>query len=1162
MATRVSGDLGLTGQPLIRRLRKEAPGKSGRARFIGLKRSSALSDVEDRGESLNNILRKLSITESAETNQYGGPYNALDWNVTSDFVDEGIDRSFLSRLAGASVGGGSLGSTVSKTPRIRIQDRINFLDSFYGNGTYPGLHSGPSAQFYRPPVTPQHIGFIKFSFNSGTGVVTVSELKDTDGTTNLSESAILGTESAVILDLDQYETAEGLVINLSGLGISLRLTKSPTSWTVEGASAISKLSGIQSATGDFSNLVFKLIRPYSVRNKPLWFTQSPNDADTTLSDGNLDDNNQSTSSKVLVNSSGNILPYIEKGYWFTRAWIESRWTSAEQALLVANSSGGSDSIIVEDSNFRWQQPPSPLRVYQYNWGIRWDGYLRITPGTYALEVQTNVQVKIDMAIDSDATSWVEVFSVDGYSAQQSEQTYLSKVTFNTDQLSDQYKYGYSDSWVAYVPITIRMYHGATDSIALDEIVPTEPNLFIKTTSVSSTIEFYSEEHIVDIDGSAVTGSTLDQVIDILEDTDASVSYSLVAQGDSILASPISIALAISIDPNTGAKNVTTTTSVDAGTYTLRISPLRTSEFNDNLTPLWKGRIASPDEAYVSYSDLTDGSYSPDVQRVGFDTRPTWWKVSEGHPYDTDPNAIDGDNTPLDGFLENNFNSSLRSPALGLGLYGDGGSSLTGTVEISGDTMTGTSTAFNSELSVGNVVDVAAGEKYIIEEIVSDTSAKVSPNNRIVISGATIEKHTYPSRPNIILGEARYSDSEELGSNYIGLRMVPNQLGEAGKLSFNAVPINSAMYEDGDLLGANDLGGSPNHETAASGKVSSNNIRLYISKVTNDADPRYNKFYTVDMYDNLAALQEITASTGVVYYAVAEDKYYEWNGSAYDENTSPSSDNPTGYGLPSFSDGAWLSPINISVTRVADDSGFTTNVNPLKAVLVVTVEKYEDGTNSVDLIQISTTQGTLQVGGTDISSFSGKYIEYYTEENATYNYLRVDSGESMAFADVLKITYNGNTLNGGFSEIPRPASARVTPFGFDSESSAEICYPPYAISDPLLSAIAVSDTDLYDAGNTKGQYDVFWGDPTRSELDNKTLTITEKLEFKESNGSAVESLGDDGLDLDVQIAFADYTHRLKIDLPVDASTYDEDQLIHIGNQEKVKDSYYAYVKLDS
>jgi hypothetical protein len=1151
MATRVSGDLGLTGQPLIRRLRKEAPGKSGRARFIGLKRSSALSDVEDRGESLNNILRKVSITESAETNQYGGPYDALDWNVTSDFVDEGIDRSFLSRLAGASIGGGSLGSTVSITPRIRIQDRINFLDSFYGNGTYPGLHSGPSAQFYRPPVTPQHIGFIKFSFNSGTGAVTVSELKDTDEVTNLSESTILGTESAVILDLDQYETADGLTINLSGLGISLRLTSSPTAWTVEGASAISKLSGIQSATGNFSNLVFKLIRPYSVRNKPLWFTQSPNDADTTLSDGNLDDNNQSTSSKVLVNSSGNILPYIEKGYWFTRAWIGSRWTGPEQTLLTADSSGGDDSIIVEDSNFRWQQPPSPLRAYQYNWGIRWDGYLRVTPGIYAFEVQTNVQVKIDMAIASDATSWVEVFSVDGNSAQQSEQTYLSKVTFNTDQLSDQYKYGYSDNWVAYVPITIRMYHGATDSIALDEIVPTEPNLFIKTTSVSSTTKFYSEEHVIDIDGSAVTGSTLDQVIDILEDADASVSYSLVASSDDILASPISIALA------TDGTNVTTATSVDVGTYTLRISPLRTSEFNDNLTALWKGRIASPDEAYVSYSDLTDGSYEPNIQKVGFDTRPTWWKVSEGHPYDTDPNAVDGDNTPLDGFLENSFNSSLRSPALGQGLYGDGGTSLTGTVGISGDTMTGTSTAFTSELGVGDVVDVAAGEKYIIEEVVSDTSAKVSPNNRVVIPGSAIEKHTYPSRPNIILGEARYSDSEELGSNYIGLRMVPNQLGEAGKLSFNAVPINSAMYEDGDLLGANDLGG----ETAASGKVSPNSIRLYLSNVTDTADPRYNKFYTVNMYDELAVLPG-TGSTGVVYYAVAEDKYYSWNGSAYVEIASPSSDDPTGYGLPSFSNGAWLSPINVSVTRVADDSGFTTNVNPLKALLVVTVERYEDDTNSVDLIQISTTQGTLQVGGSDISSFSGKYIEYYTEENATYNYLRVDSGESMAFADVLKITYDGSTLNGGFSEIPRPASARVTPFGFDPESSAEICYPPYAISDPLLSAIAVSDTDLYDAGNTKGQYDVFWGNPTKSELGGKTLTVTEKLEFKESNGSAVESLGDDGLDLGVQIAFADYTHRLKIDLPVDASGYDEDQLIHIGNQEEVKDSYYAYVKLDS
>ena len=1154
MATRVSGDLGLTGPSLLRRLKRESPKKSGRARFTGLRRSLALSDVDDRGQSLDNILRKVSITESAEANQYGGPYDSLDWGVTSNFVDEGIDRNFLSRLAGASVGGGSLGSTVSITPRIRIQDRINFLDSFYGNGTYPELHSGPSAQFYRPPITPQHIGFIKFSFNSGTGAVTVSELKETDGVTNLSENSILGSESAVILDLDQYETPDNLVINLRGLSISLRLTF-PNVWIVEGSDSVDKLSGIQNSTEDFSNLVFKLVRPYSVRNKPLWFTQSPNDADTTLGNGNLDDNNQSTSNKVLVNTSDKILPYIEKGYWFTRAWVDSRWTEAELTSVLSNSSGGEDSIIVEDSNFRWQQPPSPLRAYQYNWGIRWDGYLRVTPGIYAFQVQTNVQVKIDMAIASDATSWVEVFSVDGNSAQQSEQTYLSKVTFNTDQLSDQYKYGYSDSWVAYVPITIRMYHGATDSIALDEIVPTEPDLFIKTTLVSSTTKFYSEEHIVNINGSAVTGGTLDQVINILEDTGASVSYNLVANGGDILASPISIEL------DTDGTNVTTITSVDAGTYTLKISPLLTEEFNENLTSLWKGEIASPNETYISYSDLTDGSYDPNIQKVSFDTRPLWWKVSEGHPYDTDNNEVDRNNTPLDGFLENYFNDSLRSTALGLGLYGNGGTPLTGTAGISGDTITGTSTAFDSELSVGDVVEVADDGKYTIEEIVSDTEARISPNNRVVSPGATIKKYTYASRPSIILGEARYSDSEELGSNYIGIRMVPNQLGEAGKISFNAVPINSAMYDDADLLGADDLGGSPNHETVASGKVSSNSIRLYISKITDTANPRYNKFYTVDMYDSLSVLP-VTGSAGVVYYSVAQNKYYEWNGSAYVEISSPSSDNPVGYGLPAFSDGAWLSPINVSVTRVADDSGFTINVNPLKAILSVTVEKYEDSGNGVDLIQVTTNQGTLQTGGIDISSFDGKYIEYYTEANATYKYLRVDSGESMSFADVLKITYDGSNLIRGFSEIPKSSSDRVTPFGFDPESSAEICYPPYAISDPLLSDIAVSDTDLYDSGNTKGQYDVFWGDPTRSELDGNTLTVTEKLEFKESNGSAVDSLSSEGLDLNVQISFFDYTHRLKIDLPVDPSGFDEDQLVHIGNQEKVKDSYYAYVKLDS
>ena len=190
MATRVSGDFGLSGQSLIGHLKRKSPKREGQANFIGLQRSLALADIEDPQESLNNILAKISSTEVSERNQYGSPYNSLDWNVTSDFVQEGIDKSFLSRLFEVSVGGGSLGSTVSTTPRIRIHDRLSFLNSLYGEGSYSGLHSGPDAQFYKGSL-PYHIGYVKFTFNPSTGAVTVSELKKPDGTTNLTESQIL-----------------------------------------------------------------------------------------------------------------------------------------------------------------------------------------------------------------------------------------------------------------------------------------------------------------------------------------------------------------------------------------------------------------------------------------------------------------------------------------------------------------------------------------------------------------------------------------------------------------------------------------------------------------------------------------------------------------------------------------------------------------------------------------------------------------------------------------------------------------------------------------------------------------------------------------------------------------------------------------------------------
>ena len=1090
MATRVSGDFGLSGQSLIGHLKRKTPKREGQANFIGLQRSLALADIEDPQESLNNILDKISITEVSERNQYGGPYNSLDWNVTSDFVKEGIDKSFLSRLSGVSVGGGSLGSTVLITPRIRIHDRLSFVNSLYGEGSYPGLHSGPDAQFYKGPL-PDHIGYVKFTFNSSTGAVTVSELKEPDNSTNLTEAQILNGAASVVVDLDNYETTDGTVINLSGFGISLKLD-TPNTWSVTGFGALTNLVGIDSATKDglsstFGTLRFKLVRPYSILYKPVWFTESPNNP------ANSDNLDPSTTDRILRNESGTILPYIEKGYWYSRAYVETRWTPTEVALLTNYQQN--NTIVVEDSNMRWQQPPRVLSNQVYNWGVRWDGYIYITPGTYAFEVQTNVAIKIDMAVGSSPDYWVNVFDTGGNSAQEGEQKYISAATFNTDNVDNKFRYVFGEGtndWLGYVPVTIRMYRGGLDKSEPEQNVSDDPNLFIKTTEISSAATYYSQEHEITLagtDGSwTVSSSTLSGIIGVLEDANASVSYKLIQEGTDILSPPVTINLITD-----GSSVTSDTTGLSATTYTLSISPTRSTEFNDNLTALWKGRIASPSPTYQGYSDLTDGSYEPNISKVPFDSRPDWWKVSQGHPYVLDNNPEDN-NTTIDGFVPNLFKSVLKSNAEGVGLYGDG------------------------------------------EDPV-----------------------TYSNVPNIILGEARYTAGSELGSNYIGLRLTPNLIGEGGKLNVKALPFNSIESADGFILGENDLGGTPNHLTSAN--VTPDSIRLFLSNVP-EGNSKYNGYYTVSVYNALASFPP-TGVASVIYLDNTTSTYYEWDGSAYVEKTDMVSDDPTAYGLPSFDDPAspgslnpvWLSPITASVVRVADDSAFTDNPAFLIAPLTMTVERVEFG--SLEFLKFFTTQESLlRPSGSDINGFSGKYIEYYNEDNVAFQYTRVDSGQSLSFSDVLKLTYDGGVFNGPFSEVPRPPSDRVTPFGFDKpEFSSGLCYPPYAIASTLLSDIAISDdptTGLY----TKpvGNYDVFWGYPGESELGGKVLELTEKIEFQNFDGNAIETLASP-----VIVAYDDYTHRLKIDMPL-SGTYDPDMLEHIGSGEKVKESYYAYVKL--
>lgn len=1044
MATRISGEAGLSNlaqSTLIRDLRKKAGKREGVSDYIGLKRSSALSDVEDPGASLNNILDKISLTDSAERNLYRGPFNALDWDVTREFINDGIDRTFLRRLSGTSIAGGSLGSTVPTTPRIRIQDRVSFLNSFYGEGSFPGLHNGPDAQFYKGSE-PQHIGYIRFTFSSSTGVATVSELKGVDGSTNLSEATILSGRTSVVLDLFEYEISGSDPISLNGLGLALRLDF-PTTWVVDGILGLQSISDIVGA-GTFGQLRFKITRPYSVINPPLWYSESPGDSSTSVP-GSADDNDPVTTSKVLQSVNGEIVPRKQKGYWFSRAYVPTRWTSRERSLIGENS-------VTQDSNMRWQTPPYQLEGEIYNWGIRWDGYLRVLPGIYALELQTNVSVKIDMDIDG----WTNVFDTDT-AAREGEQLYISSSSFNTDSVDNKYKYFTGDDpntdWVAYIPVTIRLFHGGPDKSEPELLVPSEPNLFIKTTTLSSDTNWYSDQFVVTLSGTdgnwTLTGPRISEVKAIRGDSDASVRYRLTAKGNDIFPDPVVIVLTTD-----GTSVFSSTTGLDAGTYTLSILTLRSSEFNNNLEAMWKGRIASPGPGQITYTDLTDTGYVPDMQRIPFDPRPQWWKVSEGYPFDRG-DAPATDNTPLDGFIQNSFKPVLSSDAPGIGLYGDGA-----------------------------------------------------------------QPTVFTSIPNIILGEARYESSDPLGSNYVGLELTPNTLGEGGQLFLNALPVNNAVYSDQTLLGANDLGGSPNHLTVAGGKQTGRVIRLYLwTNTTQPSTDTYNKYYVIS---------DLLSISG--------------------------SDDPTVYGLPAFSSPDWLSPITITGIRLADDQTFTTNVKNFVAPLTITVEKVEIGGNN--LLSFSVTLPSILDAGAEVSQFTTKYIEYYLESDVAFQYERVDTGESLSFSDVLKLTYDGSdNLIPTQSEVPRPPSDRVTPFGFDDpEFGSGVCYPPYGTVNTLLAGTAVDDTALY--ASPVGNYDVFWGDPTKSGLDGKVLEITEKLELSGDFAAIV------ALSSPVILTSNVYSHRLKIDIPIPPGSVPDDALEYIGNGEKVKDSYFAYVNLDS
>lgn len=1030
MATRIDRTPNLanrfTDRLLVDYLRAQAGKKETDTRFLGLKRSNALSDVGDNFRTLNNLLRKINALDVADKTLYGRDYNADDWLITRNFLDEDINRSFLSPLSG--LGG-------STTPRIRIEDGLSFIDSFYGKGSIQGLHSGPDAQFYADKG-PTGIGSIRFTFDAGTGVVTVAALLGPDGVTPITSSDILGGRSVVVIDLDSYTVTGGQELSISGSGVSLRLT-SPESWSVN--SGLGNLLMIRQITGvgEFVNSVFAMSRPASVINKPKWFTDSPG----VIGPGGADDSAPATSPRLLTNQDDQILPLIQRSYWYTKAYVKDRWDEFPDALRYISNP---ENSIVQDSNMRWRENPPALRGEQYNWGIRWDGYLLITPGSYVFTVQTNVDVRIDMDVAGD---WLNVFDTRTAALRNQSDSYVAASSFNTSALAAKYKYftgtGAND-WVGYAPITIRLFRGGPDKADGTLSIPTEPNMFINTLVISGTKTYYGRDIDVALSGSdgawSVSSAQLSELIAILQDVNASVTYTLVEfdGGSLVPATPIVLA-------TDGTVVTSTTTGLVAGSYVIRVAPA----VSESPTPLWLGRIAAPGPDHKDYSDLTNESYVPDLRRAPSSARPDWWKISDGSPYAIGQTPS-SENTQIDGFVRSGFKVTLSSEASGVGLYGNG-------------------------------------------------------------SGV------FSSRPNIILGESRYGTSEPLGSNYIGLLLKPNRLGEGGKLIVNALPVNNSTGSDATLLGVNDLGGSPNHLTGAAANLTPLSAQLYLW--TNDTVP--------------------SAGLNNKYYTVA------------DLTTVAASNDPTLYGLPPFSDAAWLAPVTVTCTRVASDSGFTTGVAGFVAPLTLSVEKVM--VSGFDLLAFTTTLASILTGGVEVAAFSGKFVEFYTESDLAFQYARVDTGEGVSFGDVLKFTYSTGTLLPDLSEVPKPPADRVTPFGFDKpEFSSGLCYPPYAINNPLLDGVAQSDGEL--ATSPVGNHDVIWGDPAQSVLGGYVLRITEKLEFLGLDAIAV-------LSSPVTLSPNSYSHRFRTDTLLDPSL-DEDVLEYIGNGERVKDSYYAFVNLDS
>jgi hypothetical protein len=1075
--------------------------------YIGLLRNNALSDLEDPGEALTNVLEYITRIDDANEISIYGTYKPEDFEITREFVENEITKSFLTPLAGISIAGGVAGATVSTTPRIRVEDRIDQINSFTGKGTLNRLHAGPTAVFYRARAgIDQEFGKLRFgSFNENTGVISFVGGEFIFKDVAAGEAFIAQTESNpddIVLTLKGYiNPATNQEISLVGTGITIKGTVISSfvdagetiyvrQFQTTDANSLAKLKELKGIIGaEFITTQYTFSREFSVLNPPQWFLESPNDSANNVP-YSADDTDPATTQSLLEFKQGAFKLYSEKEYFNSGAYVETRIPAVDRGVYNGNN-------ITKDSNMRFSQPPRVLRDSQNNWGLRWDGFLRIdndgTDKKYIFEIETNTALKIDVVNGGTniAPEWTEVFSSfdETKNAKFIEEgdRYVSRTSFTLDNLPSRFIYqtnSLGTTGYRYVPISIRMWNGGPDAAYEDLEVPIEPNIFIKyaesSTAPNTPDTFYSGEltiEISEVSPDIIVTPDAESEIDleaVLLDTSASVTYQLVAFDETITrvigedenGDPIEETTTITIPLDT-PEEITLTTVANviyadtlpangSGNYVLQLVPNRD---NYSQSTLWSSRIVSPQDEYNGYADLLDLNFEPSIYKYEFDSRPPWWKVSEGNRYLYDT-AISKTNDPLDGFVNNSFKSSLQSNATDVGLYGNG-----------------------------------AG--------------------------------VYTSRPNLILGEAAYSGDTQ-SSNYIGMRLVPNLLGEGGLVKFTGIPINNALFNSTEALGENDLGGDPNHETIAAGNITERIAPMYWEGVTT------NRFY---VNSNLA--------------------------------TVTVSDNPVTYGFPAFaSESDWAKPIIVNAVANADNLAFTTNVQGFVAPLVMSVERMKYNTSTDTFVNNQLPLGANEVWllafGTPFvpaqTALNGKFVRYFLESDIAFQFANVDTGESISFSDTLKITYSNGTFVSGLSEVPKVPSERVTPFGYDQPSNytSGICYPPYVISDILLKDIAISDSNLYNPSTPIGNYDVFWGDHTLADLGAKKLNVTEKIEFSYSvtdNPANIVTTSSKSLN------DSDYTHRIKVEFPIfkaDGTPFNEDVYEHIGNQEKVKDTYYLFV----